>query len=105
MLYCAIHEGTRMPSGWPETLIDVAEIIADEAGDAALARRIIRRLAREFGGQQIYIASPGTVERPDRDAEIRRTWDGTFDGRDGIYSIAARNCISRSTVRRIVHHD
>ena len=91
-----------MSGGWPESLIDITEVITDEFGDRAIALRLVRCLARHFGGEQIYIPSPDTVGRPARDAEIRRLYDGTIDGRLGIHALAIRYGISRSTVRRIV---
>ena len=91
-----------MSTSWPESLIDIAESITDEIGDPSLALRIVRRLARDFGGEQVYIPGPNTVDRPARDAEIRRLYDGTLDGRHGIHALAIRYSISRATVRRIV---
>ena len=99
------HKAGRMSGGWPESLIDITDAIADETGDLSLTLRIVRRLARDFGGEQIYIPSPETVDRPARDAEIRRVYDGTFDGRNGIRALAARYNLSLKRIYRIVRSD
>jgi Mor family transcriptional regulator len=104
MLQIATHEAGRMSGGWPESLIDITEVVTEEFGDPSIALRLVRCLSRHFGGEQIYIPSPDTVDRPARDTEIRRLYDGTPDGRHGIHALAIRYGISHSTVRRIVHN-
>ena len=85
----------------PEAMQYILDITAEEAGPE-VARRVVHRLARDFGGQQLYIPLPATLEREQRDAEIRRLYDGTFDGRHGIKALAQRFELSRSRIHCIV---
>lgn len=86
----------------PEATQYILEILTEEFGDPSIALRLIRCLSRKFGGRQIYIPLPATLEREQRDAEIRRVYDGTFDGRHGIKALAQRFELSRSRIYRIV---
>lgn len=85
----------------PEAMQYILDITAEEAGPE-VAHRVVHRLARDFGGQQLYIPLPATLEREQRDAEIRRLYDGTFDGRHGIKALAQRFELSRSRIHCIV---
>ncbi|MCK7578904.1 MAG: hypothetical protein MZV65_26380 [Chromatiales bacterium] len=85
----------------PEAMQYILEILTEEAGPD-MAWRVVRRLARDFGGRQFYIPLPATLDRDQRDAEIRRVYDGTFDGRHGIKALAQRFELSRSRIYRIV---
>jgi Mor family transcriptional regulator len=85
----------------PEHAQRILEIVSETEGPE-IAWRVLRRLARDFGGRQFYIPSIEAQDREQRNAEIRRAYDGTCDGRHGVGALARRYGLSRSQIRKII---
>ncbi|MBB1601267.1 hypothetical protein A9977_14590 [Variovorax sp. UMC13] len=72
----------------------VREEIGMHEGMAAMfAQALVRGLRRKLGGQDIYVPAP---DRSERDAAIRRLFDGS-----NLADVMRTHNVSRSTVYRV----
>lgn len=78
---------------------DIIGIVREEIGmheqiATVFAQALVRGLRRRLGGQELYIPSP---DRAERDAAIRREFNGT-----NLEELMRRHCLSRSRIYEIV---
>jgi Mor family transcriptional regulator len=68
-----------------------------------MGNRCARRIADNLGGTSCYIPKAKTGERLLRNIEIRRLFDGTRNGPNGVSALAMRYDMSEVHIYRVLH--
>jgi len=97
---------------WPRQLAELTDLLADElmrrpprlpAPEARRhAARLAARLARDYGGQYLYIPKGDSLARALRDARLWAEFDGTVHGAHGVAQLARREGLTQAQVYNIL---
>lgn len=80
-----------------EIIDELIETIGEEIGDAEAAKRIVRRITRDFGGSQVYIPQERFAFREDFEAEVYAAFNGS-----NYRELSRRFGISKTTAHSII---
>lgn len=75
----------------------LTESIAKEVGDMEDAKKIVRRITRDFGGEQIYIPQERYAFRLEIEEELYKDFDGA-----NLREVAKKYGVSNSSAREII---
>lgn len=82
----------------------LTESIAKEVGDVDGAKKIVRRLTKDFGGEQVYIPQERYAFRREVEEELYRDFNGAnlreVAKKYGMSNSSAREAIKRVRKRR-----
>jgi Mor family transcriptional regulator len=88
---------------------EIADLISAELsasgipGAAVMGNRCARRIATSLGGQSCYFPKAQGGERLLRNIEIRRLFDGTRNGPNGVSALAMRYDMTEVHVYRVLN--
>lgn len=80
-----------------EIIDGLVESVDKEVADIEKSRKIVRRLTKDFGGEQIYIPQERFAFREEFQEEVYADFDGV-----NLRELSQKYGISKNTVRKII---